>query len=332
MKKFANYLVTIIILTAVLLFNACNNTEQNGANPTKTETKSVPVLRLAYRPKVLSDITPVIIKEANISRPGVKIELVAVSSPQDAFQKFSAGEVDAIAGAPLEPIFQNLADKASTFQGYYLQVDKGGEGWTAFIGSKKANITKMSDLAGKPVASVPVNQTQHLLKKIMIASGIPEAQVKVTSFNPATPLVGLESGEYVAMFCIDPISALAQKEGHNVLAKGPISHYLYQDRPLPVAASIISKKFVEANAEAYKDFLSIMDEAVNVAQKEPEKVHSFFEKAEYGGLSPEVSKLLSTPVMVKPDPSLKAITQEFVNDLVKDGVLKTQVDVSPLFP
>src|ERR1035437_5567189 len=91
-------------------------------------SKSV-TLRIGYRPQALADITPVIVKEANLTRPGLKIYLVAVSSPADGFIKFQNGEVDALAGMPLEAVFQQLGSTTTrrAFLAYGLQVDISGE-------------------------------------------------------------------------------------------------------------------------------------------------------------------------------------------------------------
>src|ERR1700749_4927315 len=87
-------LLVLLALLASALFSGCTRQETPSASP------PVVTIRVAYRPKALADITPVIIAERHLSRPGLAIKLVPVSSPPDAMQKLDAGEVDAIAGIP----------------------------------------------------------------------------------------------------------------------------------------------------------------------------------------------------------------------------------------
>ena len=303
--------------------------------PTGNESGStITTVRLGYRPKALADVTPVILKEAGLAKPGVRVELVPVSSPPDAFQKFAANEVDAIAGIPLEPIFQQVVGGAPrrTFQAYYLQLDVSGEGWVGLVGNKKAGVSTLKDLAGKRVASLPTTQAQYLLRRILLAAGVPENGIHIVTYNPATPLLGLRSGEHAAIFGLEPALSLAVSEGHVILSKGPVSHFLYDKKPVPVSASLIAADFVKANPQAFSDFIEVVEEAAQIAKTEPDRVRAFLTKAEYGGLPPEVAERLFLPVMAKPEASLRSVAEKFVDDLVKDGQLREKVDLSALFP
>src|SRR6266516_1871971 len=103
---------------------------------------------------------------------------------------------------------------------------------------------------------------------------------------------------------------MAVSEGHHILAKGPVSHFLYKDKPVPVSASLVSKEFAKAHPQALKDFVQMVDQAVEIARKEPDKVRGYFEKAKYGGLPADVRGRLFLPVMAKPTAELRATTEE----------------------
>jgi ABC-type nitrate/sulfonate/bicarbonate transport system substrate-binding protein len=291
-------------------------------------------LKMGYRPNALADITPVVVKEAGISRAAVTLDLVSVSSPPDGWNKFKTSEVDALAGMPLVSIFDQLAGSGPKrkFIAYFLQVDLNGEGWVALVGSKRLGISSVSNLAGKTVATLNTDQAKWLMRRILIAAGIPQEKINIVQYNPATPLVGLRNSEHAAIFGLEPALSEAVSEGNVILARGPISHYLYNDRPVPLSASVIATDWVEKHPKAFADFNEVMNEAVKTSKEQPDRVRGFFQKTEYGGLKPEITDVLSLPVMAKPNPSLKQITQQYVNDMARDGVLKGNVDLTPLFP
>lgn len=323
-------------IMAVIRLSACVLLVQGCSRPPSSEPpqQGAVSLKLGYRPKALADVTPVIITEASISRPSVKLELVAASSPPDGWNKFKAGEVDAVAGMPLASVFDQLAGTGPQrkFIAYYLQPDMNGEGWVALVGSKQLGVSSVSDLAGKTTATLNTDQAEWLMRRILLAAGVPKDKINVVRYNPATPLLGVRNGEHAAIFGLEPALSEAASEGNPILARGPVSHYLYGDQPVPVSASVVAVEWADKHPQAFQDFVQMVDEAVKMSKETPDKVRGYFQKSEYGGLKPEITKLLSLPVMVKPSPSLRLVTEQYVDDMVRDKVLKEKVDLSPLFP
>lgn len=286
------------------------------------------VLRLGYRPTALADITPVIIKEKGLgTNQSLKIELVPVANPQVALQKYDAGEVDALAGIPLEAIIQRMVNQGDPgFKAYYLQVDLKGEGWVSIVANKRIQPQSVKDLAGKTVASLPTDQAKYLLRRILKSAGISDSEIKIVTYNPATPLVGLESGEHDAIFGLEPAISRAVAQGHQVLARGPVSEYLYEGRPVPVSASVIRKDFANKYPQEVERFLAIIDQAVEIQNRDSNTVRSYFLKTDYGELKPDVIQNLFLPVMQKPTPEIKPTLELFVNDLFTNGIIKSKVN------
>lgn len=289
------------------------------------------VLRLGYRPAALADVTPVIINENKDLITGLKIQTVPVANPQIALQKFDAGEVDALAGIPLEAILKRMEQRGDPgFRAYYFQVDLKGEGWVSLVGNGKVGVATVKDLAGKTVASLPTDQAQYLVREILLAAGIAERDIKIVTYNPASPLTGLKSGEHVAIFGLEPAISRARSEGYTVIAAGPVSEYLYQGRPVPVSASVVSEEFLAKHPGSFDKLMNIMDQAVAIQSSEPDKVRNYFAKADYGGLEDSVRKQLFLPVMRKADASLVEIFGTYVNNLSADGLLKSKININDL--
>jgi ABC-type nitrate/sulfonate/bicarbonate transport system substrate-binding protein len=326
-KQFAQKLLLIsfvILLNLALLIGfACKRSN--------TETDVV-TLRIAYRPKALADITPVIIKEMNMQRPGLHVELVPVPTPTAAVQQLAAGQVDAIAGLTLAAVLEFLSNDEIKIMAYYHQLDVSGEGWVSIVGNRILGIKSLTDLAAKPVASLPTDQARWLLRRILRAAGIPEDQIDIVNYNPLTPLAGLEAKEHAAIFGLEPAIAEAISRGNVILASGPISHYLYDNQPVIVSASVITSKFVQDQPVAFKQFQELIDEAVVLSHRHPDRVRTLFTKREYGELPAAVASRLYLPVMAKPSATGRSTAEKFVDDLVQSGLLTTRVNIDPLFP
>ena len=97
-------------------------------------------------------------------------------------------------------------------------------------------------------------------------------------------------------------------------------------KPVPVSASVISKDFAARHPEEVKQFLSIIDKAVEIQNKESATVRNYFLKSDYGELESNVVQNLFLPIMQKPTPELNSILELFINDLFTDGLIKTKVN------
>lgn len=291
------------------------------------------VLKLGYRPRTLADPTPAVIKEL-FPPASLKIELVPVSTVADGFVKLSTGEIDGFAGVPLEAIFQQIANPQlkTPFYAYALSVDRSGDEWVSMVARKGSGIQKLSDAAGKVVACAPTDQAEYLTRQILLANGVPADQIKIVRHNPQNPLLGFRSGEYDMILTAEPIISLALAEGASIVARGPISKYLFSGADVPVAASILTESFSKAHPDALKTLGDLVLNATALMRKTPEKTREIFGRPEYGGLSPEIRARFAFAIMVRADSSTTASLKLFADRLSRDGVLKNPVDVARLFP
>lgn len=313
------------LLAAASCFLSCDRATE--------KSQATPVLRLGYRPKALADVTPVVIAEGKLTSAGVRVELVPISSPPDGFTKLQNGEVDALAGMPMEIVLKQLAtpDPKRPFFAYALQTDVNGQGWVSLVARKDAGVSTVSDLAGKTAASLATDQAEYLLKRILLAGGVPPEQVKTTRYNPATPLVGIRSGDHAAIFGLEPAISEALADGHILLWQGPVSHFLFKDQPVPVSASVIAADFRKQNPAGAEAFSRLIEEAVGRCKSEPAVVRKYFEKPQYGGLRPQIAERVFLPVMVTRTAELRQVTDQYMSELVRDGLLTKPVDLNPLF-
>ena len=328
MNKIYYFIILLAIILGSVTFLIYFNSEDEKPVDVLDETV---VLRLGYRPGALGDVTPVIMSEFNLTSPKLQIKLVPVPDPVTGMQKLSVGEIDAIAGIPLESIIAELKGNAFPFHAYALAMDTTGNRAVSIVGNREAGIEDIADLANRPVASLPTEQAQWLLRRILIAAGIAPEDVNVVIYNPATPLAGMEAGEHAAIFGLEPAVSRAAQEGHVILEKGPISKFLYDGEPVVAAASLITDEFYSQHPKAYQEFRDAFEKAREIAENNRAEVRELLTLRAYGELSPDVAEQVDFPVLVIPSNANREITERFVNDMIQDGIIEEYVDLSPLF-
>ncbi len=331
LRLFVGWICAALLTFALVC--GCSNEESRQGDPSTKPAVPMATLRLAYRPRALTDVTPVVLAETTSIGKTVRIQLIPVATAQEGFARLNAGEADALAGMPLEATFAQMTSASGAFKyrAYAASVDTKGAGWVAIVASKESGATKITDLADKTVASLPTDQANWLLRRILKKSGVAVDPMKVVRYSPVNPIAGLRSGEHAAIFGPEPGNAMAIAEGGVVIARGPISELLYGGRPVPITASLVSEEFVKQHPEAFREFLDLIDGALEVVNKNPEQVRGYFGREKYGGLSGEVVKRIELPNMLRPTPEVAAVAREFVADLVADGLLKQAVDSDRLF-
>ena len=339
----ARRLFAAVLVAVTALLPACDRTREPDAPRSAANAGAPTTLRLGFRPRALADVTPVVIFEEQLQAEGLNVIPVKLSTPADAFNKLNAGEVDAIAGIPLTTVFKQFENgpPKTGFRAYCLQVDKAGEGWVSLVTPAGAvRDDDLSGLKGMTIGSLPTDQAVWLLKRILRAGGLqPQeteetvagADVFISRYNPATPTLQLESGQQQGLFGLEPAIAKARSLGYEAAVRGPVSRFLYNGRPVPVSASMITDDFAKRHPDAFRAFLTLVDRAVQRIDAAPDIVRQHFTKRDYGGLSPEECRLLFMPIMVKPSKELRGITQRYIDDHRRDGMLEHEIPLDKLF-
>src|SRR5947209_6739165 len=307
-KVIAAAAIVVVLAVALVIYVRSHRPQPAGGNQI--------IFRLGYRVGALADVTPVILNEnRDWLPPDVKLELVKVSSPEDALQKFGAGEIDGVAGLTLEAILQRMVERGDPgFRAYYFQVDLQGQGWVSLVASNR--VKSVNDLAGKNVASLPTDQARFLVKRILESAGIPDSQIHVVNYNPADPLIGLTTGQQDALFGLEPAISRALNNGSSLLAAGPISEFLFGGKPVPVSASVISKAFIDKYPQFLDKFMPVVDRAIDFQTNHGSQARDYFAKQEYGGIESAVRQRMFFPVMRRPGPDLNSTFDDFVTLLV----------------
>lgn len=305
----------------------------SGTDESPTDSTSAKVqLRLGYRPRVLADATPPVLNEFIAGGAAVDVELVSVSTPQDGLVKLRSGEIDALAGLPLEVVFQQLTgDAPPPFVAYAFSVDVAGDGWVSIIARQGSGVSSLAEAGGHTMAVTPTPQGEYLGREILKAAGVPEDQIRITTFNPQNPLIGFRAGEHDLLLIAEPAISMLEAEGHQVVAAGPVSTYVFDGQPVPLTASVISREFVERHPEATEAFIGAVLNAAKFIRESPDKARPLFGQEVYGGLSEDLRARFRFSVIAPADEAIRPSVELFARRLERDGVLSHPINVGPLF-
>jgi ABC-type nitrate/sulfonate/bicarbonate transport system substrate-binding protein len=322
----AGGLAVIVIVTGVIWI-------LSSRGPATGPATNPVVLRLGYRVTALADITPIILKERGLlKRKNIIIEPVPIASPAVALQQLDGGGIDAMAGLTLEPILQRLASGTAGFHAYYVQVDLPDHGWVSIISGYHSGVTRLADLRSRTVGSLPTDQARFLLRQSLKAAGIPDDKIKISDYNPATPLAGFESGDQFGIFGLEPALSRAEAKGSKRLVRGPISTLIFNGQAIPLSASVISDRFVASHPESYQELVDATSEAVAIQESQTTQVQALFALPAYGGLSQNEYRLLEFPPMRPVDaPEVIPGLNLFIKWLRENSLLKNDVDGRKLF-
>jgi ABC-type nitrate/sulfonate/bicarbonate transport system substrate-binding protein len=319
------------VVVAASLVGCEKKRDSTRSSPPPANSTEVVTIRVGYRPGAMLDVTPIVMAEGLVKSDVLSIELVPCSSAQVGFAKFKANEVDVLAGLALEAILSNIGDFAEgpPYRIYALQADAVELGWAAVVAAKDTKAESLRQLADHEVAVIPTKQGEYLFRRVLLAAGVPESRIKTKPYSLANPLSSITPGNSAALFGPDPAIAQAVASGCRIIERGTLSRYLAGGKPFPVAGSVISTDFIRAHPSAATAFRKLVEEAVVIVSTKPDTVRAQFRMSAYGGFAPEVCDLLVFPLMERPSPSLRQVTNILLSDLYRDGQLARELTIEP---
>jgi NitT/TauT family transport system substrate-binding protein len=130
----------------------------------------------------------------------------------------------------------------------------------------KSTVTKLSQLAGVPIATSSSTIQEYVLDKLMAGAGVPAAQIKTVEIKKVpVRFEQLMAGAIDAAALPEPFLSLAEKTGAKVIADDTTGANISQ------TVMIFSEKFLSAEGSADKltKLLGVWDTAVGTINADP---------------------------------------------------------------
>jgi len=150
---------------------------------------------------------------------------------------------------------------------------------SVLVVTEKSPIKKLSDLNGKEVAGI--SPTCEAVISLSVAAKAAGAKFNLQRLAGGPAIAALEGGKVAAAILEEPHVSIAELAGHKVL-------FPDVSAAIPCRTINASDKFLAANADALKDFISAVDEANKIILADPKAENIVKIAAKYTG-APEAA-------------------------------------------
>ncbi|MCM3570390.1 MetQ/NlpA family ABC transporter substrate-binding protein [Neobacillus mesonae] len=249
MKKMKWFTGLMIIFT-LFIVSACGN------KTTSTSEDGTVTFRIGYQVIPNAELLAKATKMFEEKFKGVKVELHQFEAAVDVNTAMAAGEIDAgLIGSSsvASGVAQNLPYKVIWLH------DVIGDN-EALIAKKDSGIKSLEDVVGKKVAVSFGSTTHYSLLSALKLKGIDQNKVTILDMKPADMLAAWKQGQIDAGYVWYPTLGEMVDDGNIILT----SRDLAKDGILTADVGIASSDFVEKHPDVLKQYIKILDEAVQL--------------------------------------------------------------------
>ncbi|URN94699.1 MAG: ABC transporter substrate-binding protein [Candidatus Pristimantibacillus lignocellulolyticus] len=249
-----------ITLIALLLLSACGQGKDS-----EKDNKSYPKeVTIGYQVIPNAELLVKTLGLAEKKFPDVTIRWVQFDSGRDVNTAIASGSIDfGLAGSV--PVSIGVSSKLEYYV-YFLH-DIIGENEALAI-RNDTGIATIQDLVGKKVA-VPFGSTAHFSVLSALANaGITQDQVTVLDLQPPDILAAWQRKDIDAAFVWQPtLAKLVEDNGSLLLSAKDLA----AQGAITSDTGIVSKKFANKYPTFVKDYVAVLDEAIEIYRTKPEE-------------------------------------------------------------
>ncbi len=302
-----------------------------GANSAHAACSSMEKVVAAWLPIMQTTAYYVALEEKLFERECIEIQSNKMQSPNHIIDALVAGRADfgppgAAAGIAMiaESKFPGTF-KVFGLQGGGIKINLINDGLIVKPGSE---IKTFADLRGKRLGHVPGIQWRTISRHMVRAAGLdPDKDVKLTDLAVAMQVPAVVGGSVDATLSLEPVGSIAAASGKASRAMtNPVASVIAD--PFYSGAAILTTKFMKERPTVANKIVQIIDKATDLVNADFEKYKVIIPK--YTAIQKSQLGLLAKPYL-RPFYDLNEVDmnsyQAFVDVFVKEGVLKSPMDV-----
>ena len=261
-RKF-NTLLGLAGMGMALTFSACAPATNGGPDKTASGGTMPEEIRIGYQVVPNAELLAKAEGLVEENLPDTKISWIKYSSGGDVNKAMAAGELDAgLAGSV--PVSTGIATDLP-YQVYFIH-DLIGDN-EALAVRTDSGIIRLEDIKGKKIA-VPFGSTTHFsLLSALESNGIDVSEVDVVDMSPDETMAAWESGEIDGSFIWHPTLGKMLDSDGIVLTS---AKQLAEEGIITADLAVVNKEFASQYPEAMAQYVSALDEAVEMYRAEPE--------------------------------------------------------------
>lgn len=267
MKKFTSFM--LIFVLALIISGCSSKSESPSEKTTETseqtsENAQPKEVRIGYQVIPNAELLAKQLELVEKKFPDTKITWLQFDSGRDVNTAMASENLD-ISLAGSVPIATGIASQLP-YKVYFIH-DVIGDAESLVVRSD-AGIEKVEDLKGKKIA-VPFGSTTHFsLLKALDDAGVNPNDVSILDLQPQDILAAWQRKDIDGAFVWHPtLGKITEDKGKVLLT----AKQLAEKGIITADVGIVRNKFAEEYPGFIKEYVSVLDESINVYRENPEK-------------------------------------------------------------
>ena len=230
---------------------------------TVAESAEYPTLRIAVLP--ILDTLPLFLaqEEELFETYDLNVELIPVSSAPELSQMVASGQADGMVTDGLTVAFFNKEQIQMKIV-RYAQRPTADTGHFFILAAKDSGILTSADLKGVEIGISEGTIIEYVTDRLLEKEGFAADEIQTIAV-PKIPdrMALLGSGELKAAVLPDPLASLAVSQGATIILDDT------QSPEYGASVYVFSKKMIDENPDAVRDFVEAIDIAISLLEEDP---------------------------------------------------------------
>jgi NitT/TauT family transport system substrate-binding protein len=274
----------LTIALTVVVFSACGSqVEPSDSEPITIKIAVLPVL----------DTLPMYVAQENdlFAKQDLTVEFIPAGSAPKRDELVSSGQVDGMINEIVSTVFYNREETRVQIV-RFARTSVSDSAIFRILASSKSGIKQIDDLKNIPIGVSKGTVIEYLTDRLLQSEGFSQSEINVV----AVPDIGqrmslLVAGELPSAMLPDPLASLSISQGAQVIIEDS-KHPQYSN-----SVYTFRKAFIDQNPQAIKRFLSVIEEAVNLLNQNPQQFSHLLSKYEL--VPPSLSSTFDFPDFVE---------------------------------
>ncbi|MBV7482030.1 ABC transporter substrate-binding protein [Bordetella sp. BOR01] len=260
---------------------------------------------------------------AQVSVPGVKLELIPLETGNDVLEALNANAIDVGETGEVQPIFAQSGKRPVRV----IAATAPQTAATAILVAKDSPIQSVADLKGRKVSFTQGTNTHWLLLQTLATAGLKQSDITPVLLGSADAGTALNSGKLDAAIVTAPTIQILQSKGARVLVdgKGLVNSSLYYLANTPTIAG--------PKRAALEGFVRALDQHLTWIQNHLDERAAYL-SPKYGIPVPLVraaSGVMVDRLVPVGDGALAAYTQRIADAFAEQKLIPGRVDARQEF-
>ncbi|MED4454230.1 ABC transporter substrate-binding protein [Metabacillus fastidiosus] len=258
--------ILALILIFLLIISGCSSKPQSSEKPNEENTnEDVPKeVRIGYQVIPNAELLAKQLGSVEKKFPNTKITWLEFDSGRDVNTAIASENIDlGLVGSV--PLATGIANNLP-YQVYFIH-DVIGDAESLVV-REDTGIESIKDVAGKKIA-VPFGSTAHFsLLTALNKAGIDPNQLSVLDMQPQDILAAWQRGDIDGAFVWHPTLGKILEDNGSVLLS---AEKLAEEGVITSDTGVVQKKFADKYPSFIKEYISVLDESINLYREDPKK-------------------------------------------------------------